>query len=184
MRTVYFIKHGKPTIVAGVPAHEWLLSAEGRTQSLQLARQLASQVPDVVVTSEEPKAAVTGRVLAVALDRPVRRRLGLHEQLRYTQPFYGDTGVFERAMAEFFARPSEHVAGEETADQAHARFSSAVNAALQSTQGDVALVAHGTVISLLVARANDRDPVHLWKQLPFCGYYAVEWPSLRLQSEA
>jgi broad specificity phosphatase PhoE len=80
VRTLYLIKHGAPEIRPGVSAHDWPLSEAGRVQALALAKQLATRALDVIVTSEDAKAVETGRVIAKALQLPLRRGLGLHEQ--------------------------------------------------------------------------------------------------------
>jgi broad specificity phosphatase PhoE len=180
-RTLYLIKHGAPAIQASVAAHEWLLSDEGRGQATALAGRLASAPPAIVITSEEPKAWNTGVVVAQALGVPLRRMLGLHEHLRYSLAFIDAYADFEREFARFFARPSERLLGDESADEAHTRFANGVRAAMHSSEGDVALIAHGTVISLLVARANKLDAFQLWTGLNHGGFFAVEWPSLRIQ---
>jgi broad specificity phosphatase PhoE len=180
VRTLYLIKHGAPQIRTDVCAHEWSLSEHGRAQARALAQRLATRELAAVVTSEEPKAVETGRVIAEALDVRLRRGLGLHEQLRYTQPWYASRTHFDRSLLEFFARPSERVLGEETADEAHMRFTNALRAALEITSGNVALVAHGTVISLLVARANGLEAARLWQQLGFCEFHTLSYPGLQL----
>jgi broad specificity phosphatase PhoE len=181
-RTLYLIKHGKPEIQRAVAAHDWQLSDQGRAQAAALAERLASmsRPPAFVISSEEPKALQTGEVLGNRLAVPVVRVLGLHEQLRYSQPFFASDAEFERHIGQFFERASERVYGDETADAAHARFQNSVRIAAELTSGDVAIVAHGTVISLLVSRANRVDPLSIWRSLSFGEYYAVTWPGLKL----
>ena len=181
-RILYLIKHGKPDIQRAVAAHDWALSDEGRAQAAALAERLAStpKPPSLVIASEEPKAFQTAEVLSNRLAVPLQRVLGLHEQLRYNQPFFANESEFTRHIGLFFERASERVYGDESADAAHARFHNSVRIAAELTSGDVAIVAHGTVISLLVSRANGLNPMSLWRSLSFCEYYAVAWPSLRL----
>ncbi len=62
-------------------------------------------------------------------------------------------GVRGRAARAFFERPDELVWGHETARQAGSRFEGAVRRVLDEWEEDVVvIVAHGTVISLLVAQ--------------------------------
>jgi len=181
-RLVHLIKHGLPVLEAGTPAHAWVLSERGRTQAREAAAPLRARPPAVVVSSEEPKARETAALLAEALGVPWRAMLGLHEQLRYTVPLLGDAQQFRSSVRAVFARPSELVFGEETGDEAHARFAVGVRAALAVHAGDVAIVAHGTVIALLVARANGLDAGALWESLSDLSIVTVAWPSLRLVS--
>ena len=181
-RTLHLIKHARPTLVPGVPAHEWGL-ASGALDGLPALAVRLQPRPGLVVSSEEGKARATGQALAAHLGVPFRTMLGLHEQLRYTVPFHDDPADFEAEVARFFAHPGEVVFGEESANDAHTRFANAVRAVLLAhpEEESVAVVAHGTVISLLVAGANETDPFELWKGLGLLDAVTVEWPGLGLR---
>ncbi|PNY82209.1 histidine phosphatase family protein [Deinococcus koreensis] len=180
-RTLHLIKHGRPTIVPGVPAHEWAL-AEGALDGLPALVARLTPRPDLVVSSEEPKAVATAQGLAAALGVPHRRMVGLHEQLRYTSPFHADPADFEAEIARFFQHPDQVVSGEESAEGARSRFGNAVNAVLAANgQDTIAIVAHGTVISLLAAQANRLDPLPLWRSLGLLGVLTLDVPGLRLR---
>ena len=181
-RTLYLVKHGAPEIDADLPSHEWSLSEHGCEQAWDTAGRLAFHDIAAVVTSEERKAHATGAMMTERFDDvPLHRMLGLHEHLRYNEPFLRSEAELEARVQRFFAQPSERVMGEETADDAHRRFSNAVRAVMERhAQGDVVVVSHGTVITLLAARANGLEPFALWKQLSFGDYLRLEWPSLRL----
>lgn len=181
-RTLHLIKHGQPSIVPGVPAHEWELAADALSDLSALTGKL-SPAPQLVVCSEEPKAKATAQALASAWGVPLRPMLGLHEQLRYTSPFHADERDFQAEMARFFALPDEVVSGEERADDARLRFTNAVNAVmLANAQDSIAIVAHGTVISLYVARANGLDPLPLWSALKLLDAVTLDWPTLKRRS--
>lgn len=180
-RTLHLIKHGRPRLLPGVPAHEWEL-ADGALDGLDaLARRLRPR-PDIVVSSFEPKAHATAAALAARLGTPHRSMHGLHEQLRYTAPFRANPAGFEADMRRFFDHPTRVVSGEESADDARTRFGNAINAVLDANPQDtVAVVAHGTVISLLVAHANRVDPWPLWRALHFLDAVTVDVPGLRVR---
>ena len=91
---------------------------------------------------------------------------GLHEHVR-SRVEHTSQEVFEASVRAFFEQPDQLVYGDETADQAHARFSQAVKAIQERYPGQTPLVivTHGTVISLFVARACGVDPFPLWKSL-------------------
>lgn len=180
-RTLHLVKHGQPHILPGVPAHEWHL-AEGALSGLPGLISRLCPLPDVVVSSEETKAVSTAQGLAAALGVPCRRMLGLHEQLRYTVPICPDPADFHAALERFFDHPTEVVFGEESADDARRRFANAVGAVMRRrTEDSVAVVAHGTVISLLAAHAGDLDPRPLWKNLGLLGALTLDWPTLQLR---
>jgi broad specificity phosphatase PhoE len=89
--------------------------------------------------------------------------------------------AFEAAVARFFAHPAELLLGRETADEAHARFAGAVAAVMGRHRGEtVAVVAHGTVITLFVARATGQEPFALWKRLGLPSFVVLAWPGLEV----
>ncbi|MBI3914623.1 MAG: histidine phosphatase family protein [Chloroflexi bacterium] len=165
MPQLILIKHSLPKIDPRVPAREWHLSDEGRARCAPLAQKLATYSLDRVVASIEPKAKETAQIVAAHLGIPVEAADGLHEHLRVSIG-YTRQAEFERAVAGFFARPGELVFGEETADAAHARFASALARELEKyPRENLAIVSHGTVMSLFIARANGMDAFDLWKRL-------------------
>lgn len=180
-RTLHFIKHGKPRFVPGVPAHEWEL-AEDALDGLNALLASLRPLPDIVVSSFEPKAYATAAGLAAALGVAHRPMHGLHEQLRYTAPWHAEPAGFQADMRRFFDHPAQVVSGEESADDARTRFGNAVQAVLGANpHGTVAVVAHGTVISVLVAHANRLDPWPLWQALDFLDAVTVDIPGLHVR---
>lgn len=180
-RTLHLIKHGQPGVIPGVPAHEWPL-AVGALDGLPALISKLIPRPEIIISSEEPKAKATAQGLAVALKVPLRPMLGLHEQLRYTAPWHANPADFELDIQRFFTHPDAVVSGEESATDARTRFANAVNAVmLANPQENVAVVAHGTVISLLVAHFNAVDVVAFWKSLRLLDAVTLAWPSLRLR---
>ena len=176
-RTLHLVKHGRPDIVPGVPAHEWAL-APGALDGLDALAARLRPRPQLVVSSEEPKARATAAALAGLLGVPWRPMVGLHEQLRYTASLHADPADFQAELRGFFARPGEVVSGEESADDTHTRFRNAVNAVMRANPQDVvAVVAHGTVISLLAARAANTDPYALWASLGLLEHVTLGWPA-------
>ena len=155
MPTLILVRHSIPAIDPARSADQWSLSAEGRQRCAPLADRLAQHHPGVIVTSVEPKAVETARLVAE----------GLHEHDRRGVPFES-RAAFEAAVARFFAEPARLVFGNETADGAHARFAAAVAVVLARHPGEnVAVVTHGTVMTLFVARANRLEPFAFWRQL-------------------
>ncbi|HEU4743187.1 MAG TPA: histidine phosphatase family protein [Meiothermus sp.] len=130
---LWLVKHAQPEIVAEVPAKDWKLSAEGSRQSECLAERLRDAGLEQVITSLEPKAHSlepkahqTGRILAERLSIPFSSAPDLHEHRRESTEFIGEHARWEEMVREFFASPDQLIFGEETADEAHRRFSRAV----------------------------------------------------------
>ncbi|HYN87299.1 MAG TPA: histidine phosphatase family protein [Ardenticatenaceae bacterium] len=182
MPSLILIKHSLPEIVPGVPASQWRLSEEGHRRCHALARQLAAYQPQVLVSSVEPKAVETAQIVGADLGLSVETAEGLHEHERDNVGFLGNE-AFEASVKAFFERPEELVFGSETADEAHTRFAAALSLVLQRHPGvPVAAVAHGTVISLFVARATRIEPFPLWKRLGLPSYVVLSLPEFRLDS--
>ena len=95
-------------------------------------------------------------------------------------PFLGAT-EWQAAIRHFFAKPDDIVLGRESARAAGERFACWVVAVLdRHPTGTVAIVAHGTVISLFVARYNAVEPVALWERLGMPSFAVVALPGFEL----
>ncbi len=169
-------------MVPGVPASRWHLSEAGRLRCQALAEHLAPYPPDELVASSEPKAAETAELAAGVLGKPWHTAEGLHEHERSGAGWI-DRARFEAQVAEFFRRPDALVFGVETADQAHARFAAAIAAVTaQYPARSLAVVAHGTVISLFVARSTGVEPFPLWSRLGLPSFVVLSSPEMKLVS--
>ena len=180
MRHLILVKHSLPDTDQAVPAAEWRLGNEGRRRCAALAERLVAYQPTAIVTSIEPKAAETGALVAARLGVPVSSAPGLHEHDRRGVPFAPQQD-FEVAVERFFTHPDRLVFGAETANAAGERFASAVNRTLTAySTGTIAIVAHGTVISLFVARRTGVDGFALWRRLGLPSFVVLSLPDLRL----
>lgn len=179
--SLILVRHSLPTIDPTVPASQWQLSDEGRRRCKALAAQLAAYAPDRVVTSIEPKAAETGQIVARILNLPFETAPDLHEHERPAAGVFGTRAQFQAQVGRLFAQPGELILGRETADQAHRRFAGAVaNVVAQHPGANLAIVAHGTVMTLLVARAAGFDPFPFWQRLGLPAVIVLSLPDLAL----
>jgi broad specificity phosphatase PhoE len=165
MPKLILVKHSQPEILPGLPASRWPLSAEGRRRCIPLANRLALYYPAKIYASPEPKAQETARIAAQKLGLPVRINERLHEHRR-EQVSLLDRDEFQASIRGLFAHPDRHVFGEETAAEAHTRFSLAVRRLIEQNAGQtLVVVAHGTVISLFAAACCKLEPYEIWKRL-------------------
>jgi broad specificity phosphatase PhoE len=176
---LHLIRHAPPVVEPDRPPADWRLGEDGRARAAQLAARLVGAGIRSVVTSAEAKARDTAEVIAAALGVPVGAAGGLHEQRRDGAPFLTRPGAFEAAVRELFARPAERVFGPESADEAHARFETAVGDVARRG-GPVAIVSHGAVIALFVARRAGLDPFEVWRSLAMPSCAVLEPPAMRL----
>lgn len=176
MTTTRFIlvKHAMPTIVETMPANQWLLSDDGRVKTLLLAELLQPWQPARIITSHEPKASETGRIVAEKLGLPCQAFDDLHEHDRTNEP-YEDAAKFKAKVAAFFAQPDQLVYGRETANATYQRFFAVMDRIYKSYLGQTTvIVAHGTVISLYLARRAGMDGYWLWVKLGLPSYVVFD----------
>jgi broad specificity phosphatase PhoE len=165
MRKLILVKHAPPEVVPGVPPEQWTLSEKGRGLCLPLADALAPHAPTTIISSEEPKAAETARLVAERLGIQSRTAPGLHEHDRSNVP-HMRSGDFISMVEVFFRKPTELVLGRETADQAKRRFEDAVTQVLgEHADGNVVVVSHGTVIALFLRDLDRRGPFGVWRAM-------------------
>jgi broad specificity phosphatase PhoE len=175
-RSLILVKHSLPALEPGVPSCEWLLSEVGRARCIPLAERLAAYRAAVVVASPEPKATETGQIVAARLDLPMEVIAGLHENDRTGLGWLGSAEL-EATIARFFAQPERRSMGNETADEAHARFAAAVGAVCaRHPYETIVVVAHGTVITLFISRLTGQEPFPLWKRLGLPSFIVLSLP--------
>ena len=181
MRKLILVKHAPPAVVPDVPPEQWTLSENGRGLCAPLADALSLHAPSVIVSSEEPKAAETARIVADRLGVEWHTAAGLHEHDRSNVP-HMRSGEFISMMELFFRRPGELVLGRETAEQASKRFETAVNAAVdQHSEGNIAIVSHGTVIALWLGAQCKRNAYDLWRRMKLPSLAIVKSPGNALE---
>ena len=111
-----------------------------------------SWVTDIsaVYCSTEQKAIDGASILASHLDLKYKQTAALGENDR-SATGYLDAEEFERTADEFFSTPDQSVRGWETARAAQKRIVNAVRSIYDhdNTHGDIAIVSHGAVGTLL-----------------------------------
>lgn len=180
MVRLLLVKHALPDINPEVPSKDWRLGERGRAQSVRLAEALRPYAPGVVITSNEPKAAETGRIVADVLALPSRNAPGLREHDITGEPYFDNPADFEGAVKVLFDTPDQRRFGER-AGEALERFEKAIRAALEPHPDQtVVVVAHGRINTLFVAAHNNVDPFAFWKRWPFGTFAVLSRPEYRL----
>jgi broad specificity phosphatase PhoE len=187
MPTAFFITHPEVVVDPNVPVPQWKLSGPGiaRMKAFASSPRLANVA--AIWSSAEVKAVEAAGILAAKLHLTAAIDPELHENDRSATGFLPPP-EFERVADTFFASPHDSVRGWEKAIDAQARVVGAVSRILKShAQGDIAIVAHGGVGTLLqcylageaITRSRDqrsqghvfafdlatRKLVHGWKKL-------------------
>lgn len=166
-----FITHPEVEIDPAVPVPRWRLSDLGVARMRRFVASAAVEQVEAVWASTETKAIEAAGLLAARHGLPVQVRPDLGENDRSATGFVPPQ-EFERLADAFFARPQDSVRGWETAAAAQARIVAATTDILQAHQGagDVAIVAHGGVGTLLlchlkgvpIARTHDQPRQGCW----------------------
>lgn len=180
MATAHFITHPEVDVDPAVPVPRWRLSDRGLRRIRLFADDPVLDNVRRVVASTERKAIEAAGFIAARLGLPVETHPGLCENDRSATGFLPPP-EFEAMADAFFARPEESVRGWERAVDAQARVVAAVDAILAGPAGgDVAIVAHGAVGTLLKCRLAG-DPIGRAGDQPFQGHvFAFDAASRRL----
>jgi len=180
MAKLILIKHSQPVLDPDVPAPRWVLSDEGVRRCEWLAGALKAEGVSRLYSSMEPKALETAAIVSTRVGLPVEPRVGLHENDRTGMGFVEEQEL-QRLIREFFKRPRDAVLGHETADAAFRRFALAIGGILGQAHGrNVAVIAHGTVITLFVGAHNAVDRFAFWRELTVPSYVVLDSQSLAL----
>jgi broad specificity phosphatase PhoE len=180
-RKLVLARHSQPAIEPDVPSHQWRLSEVGRRRCQVLAERLAGYDPVVIVTSDEPKAVETGRIVADVLGVRLETAPDLHEHDRQDVEFLADNEAFRSLVIRLMEHPDELVFGGETADEARRRFGDAIrDVVAHHPSGNLVVIAHGTVLALFVARVAGMDPAPLWESLGLPSFAVLALPDYQL----
>jgi broad specificity phosphatase PhoE len=157
------VKHSLPAIDREIPPAHWHLSEEGKAHCRPLAERLRVYEPTALISSTEPKAAETARLVAHELGLTVELDPRLREQYRSVPWLNAD--AFRMIVGRAFECPAEIVYGMESLNSARERFEAAVDERLASTRRSLVVVAHGTVISAYVEAKAGVDGYTVWLRL-------------------
>ena len=179
MARLILIKHCPPQIDPAVISHRWVLSEDGRACCGWLADAMRREGAMRLYASMEPKALETAALVAVRLGLDLCPRADLQENDRTGLGFISGEDLEER-MQHFFASPDLLVIGNETADAARIRFLGAIRAIQHADPAEtIAVVTHGTVISLLAGMADKVGAYDFWKTLGLPSYVVLDGRTLQ-----
>ena len=176
MQKLILIKHAAPLVDPAKSSDQWKLSETGREQAQRLTDALGAMEIAAVVSSEEPKAKETAEIIAGKLGLAVQTSRELREHDRRNVPHMRSRDFI--SMVElFFRKPNERVLGSESAAEALTRFTTAIDEAIAShAEGNIAVVAHGTVIALYLAANSQRNGFELWRAMGLPSYAVLNLP--------
>ncbi len=148
-RVFRYLSHPQVKIDAHVPVPDWGLSDVGSARVLAVRGSAALKLTKLIVSSAERKAMETATLIAEVLHLPVSIIEAAHENDRSATGFLPPP-EFEQVATQFFANPHDSIRGWERAIDAQARIVSvARNVLAQPSDGDILMVGHGGVGTLL-----------------------------------
>lgn len=179
-KQLILIRHSDPEFVQNIPAREWNLTGEGRRRAKKLAERLTKHHPEVILSSVEAKALQTADVLSEILGIEFSVVADLHEHERSSVPLQSSE-EFRSLVRGLFENTNTLVFGDETGAQALERFGKSIDLIMNS-YGDkkVAVVSHGTVISLFVSWMTGVDGYSLWEQLGLPSFIVLDMLNRKL----
>jgi broad specificity phosphatase PhoE len=163
-------RHGRPDIQPDTPPPEWSLDERGRAASRALGRALEGFGIAAAISSPEPKAFETMRLVAGPLGIPLTTDADLGEHRRETWDFASQERQTARVHA-VLTGPSSSVEGAETGALARARFARALD---RRPERPLLVGTHGTIMSLYLAPLLKADPVDFWSSLGFAEALALD----------
>ena len=179
MASLLFVSHPEVVVDPAVPIERWHLSNHGIERMRAFSRSPVCAGVRTVWASGETKAIEAAGILAEALGLGVHVSKDLGENDRSATGFL-PPAEFEETADAFFAAPDLSVRGWERAIDAQARVREAVLRILaHREEGDVAVVSHGAVGTLLFCLLSGHAISRSFDQ-PFQGHWwKADLPSLR-----
>ncbi|WAJ28613.1 histidine phosphatase family protein [Antarcticirhabdus aurantiaca] len=178
MPALFFISHPEVIVDPGKPVERWCLSPTGVDRMRTFSQSPTPSNVRSIWSSTETKAIEAAGILAGALGLGISVSQDLGENDRSATGFL-PPDEFESVADTFFASPADSIRGWERAVDAQARVRKAVTQiADDHREGDLAIVAHGAVGTLLFCTLSGK-PIGRSFDQPFQGHYwTAALPSL------
>lgn len=156
MSYVYFISHPEVVIDRAVPVTDWGLSEKGLARLEKMLEQPWLKNVTAVFSSSENKSIIAAERIGKHLNLNVQKIEGLGEMDRSATGML-EPAEFELVVNEAFANPEQSIRGWERLIDAQTRIVKAVDEAIATSNGsgDIAIVSHGGVGTLLICKLKN-----------------------------
>ncbi|MBB3938174.1 histidine phosphatase family protein [Aureimonas phyllosphaerae] len=179
MASLLFVTHPEVVVDPAVPIERWQLSHKGIERIRAFSRSSVCADVRTVWASGETKAIEAAGILAGALGLGIQVSKDLGENDRSATGFL-PPAEFEAVADAFFANPNTSIHGWERAIDAQTRVRQAVLRILaQHGEGDVAVVSHGAVGTLLFCALSGHAISRTFDQPSQGHWWKAVLPSLR-----
>lgn len=156
MSYVYFISHPEVVVDRAVPVPDWGLSDKGLARLEKMLEQPWLKNITAVFSSNENKSIIAAERIGKHLNLDVQKIEGLGEMDRSATGML-EPAEFEIVVNEAFANPQQSIRGWERLVDAQTRIVKAVDEAIAASgeSGDIAIVSHGGVGTLLICKLKN-----------------------------
>ncbi len=183
MSLIHFITHPEVVIYPEVPVPQWTLSNTGIDRMNQFVAKLWIRTVSGIYCSTERKAIDGAQIISEQLRLSFTQIEELGENDRSSTGFL-PVEAFEIMATRFFNNPTQSIEGWERAIDAQARIVRAIKSLTNedSTEGDIAIVSHGGVGTLLLCYLS-RSAIDRSMDQPGGGggnYFSFDRESLKL----
>lgn len=169
-KKILFITHANVVVDPKIPVPDWGLSNTGKERHTIFNTNPVINSISAVYSSYEQKAMDGGIILSSHLGLDLQKMESLKENDRSSTGFLYEE-EFEATANIFFANPNTSVRGWEKAIDAQKRIVSALENIIKkdTSDGDIAIVAHGGVGTLLFCFLSRKEISRQYDQPPNSG---------------
>ena len=156
-RILRYVTHPQVHIDPSVPIPDWSLSEVGRRRAAIFANLPLLSETSAIASSAENKARETAEIISSVVNAPIQIYEKSHENDRSATGFLEQQEV-EKVADRFFASPWESIRGWEKAIDAQRRIvSDTARLVRKNLEGDLLMVGHGAVGTLLFCHLAELD---------------------------
>ncbi len=181
MSYLYLVRHPRTHVDPMRQPHEWDLSEQGRAQAKALSAASFWKNVSSLYVSNQQKAIAAARIIVAEHKIEVVPLVELAEVGRGPQ-VYTSAADYNNILEQFFDHPDRSVSGWESSGVALHRFESAVQQILkQRSDGSVAILSHGTILTLYTAMLDGEPPtLARWRNIGFATVATVDIDSMQI----
>lgn len=168
MRKIYLIRHARPLLPPGkricYGITDLPLSPLGHMQGVLVGEYMKDKPITAMFCSNLSRSRQTAEYVdpdPIGIEGFREMDAGDWEGLSFDE-------IRERWPEEYTRRAEDNsltIPGGEPAEDAHVRFRAALDQAVARTEGDIAIVTHGTVMQLFLCDLTGMPPSRMWKQM-------------------
>ena len=178
------IRHSKTDRNPEVPITCWGLSADGIKLAEELSTKDVIKNLDVLYASFQTKALETAVLLAKPNAIHIKADNRLTEVTSFTGPFETDFDTYTKNVHDYYVDIIPRISSGETKQEALARFTTALEAIVESEKGHdrVGIVSHGNILTLFSALYKEVDCFALHTQIKQPDVAVFDWDSKKFDT--